>query len=148
MIVIQIHPQSMTNDEISELKSKLTSFFLEKSTQSEIPIHSLLWQCYTGLNNGFFEADPLEILHGSLHIHEELKCLVGRPENPDVFKFRISPFAFFQSSTKACEELYRIIGEWVISDKNSNINQLDKEPSIEKKITLLDLCSGTVNTIF
>jgi tRNA (uracil-5-)-methyltransferase len=61
--------------------------------------------------------------YGSGFVYETLKI------NGNIFRFRISPHSFFQTSTEACEILYSIINSWIRSSS--------------EKVTLLDLCCGT-----
>ncbi|HBA04909.1 MAG TPA: 23S rRNA (uracil-5-)-methyltransferase RumA, partial [Clostridium sp.] len=49
------------------------------------------------------QADSVEILHGKDYIIEELLGL----------KFKINPFAFFQTNTKGAEKLYSIVRDFI-----------------------------------
>jgi 23S rRNA (uracil1939-C5)-methyltransferase len=74
------------------------------------PVHSL----YLGLARGQGDvalAEELHLLAGAPTIDEELH-LAGAA-GPRQLRFRISPFAFFQTNTLATELLYGRLREWV-----------------------------------
>jgi tRNA (uracil-5-)-methyltransferase len=107
MLVVQIHPQHLSQREKDEEKENLNKLLKSKVT-------TLLWQESDALFNGFDEKKPLETLSGSGFVHEELLGI----------RFRISPLAFFQVNTPATEKLYSLVKEWSLQDKRGALLDL------------------------
>lgn len=69
---------------------------------------------YRGIHKGsapVADAEETELLYGEPAIHEELRIPDG--DSDRLLRFRISPFAFFQTNTLATERLYGHIRDWV-----------------------------------
>ncbi|KAF5290360.1 hypothetical protein FQA39_LY14743 [Lamprigera yunnana] len=116
MLIVGIHPQTIAEDKISQLKKDLIDYFFE-GPGKEAKVTSLYYQKIikkTSSNDKFFP----EHLHGDTHIEESILGL----------KFRVSPEAFFQINTKAAEILYKSAIE--LSEPTSGS-------------TVLDICCGT-----
>ncbi|RUP50139.1 hypothetical protein BC936DRAFT_140227 [Jimgerdemannia flammicorona] len=122
MIIVQFHPQDLTEERITEEKARIKAFWEAMRTASEgaVDTTTLLVQMYNGIANGFQEHIPMELMFGPGYVHEDmLGC-----------RFRISPTAFFQVNTPGAEMLYSMCRDWCNIDPT-------------KSTTLLDLCCGT-----
>lgn len=116
LLVAGMHPQDLKDDELKCLKEKFVKYFSE-GPGSSCKVHSLHFLCM-GMRQPGSKHPSCEHLWGQTHIHDFLLGL----------KFRISPEAFFQVNTLACEELYKAIAEVA---------------SLSEDTALLDVCCGT-----
>ncbi|CAL4073565.1 unnamed protein product, partial [Meganyctiphanes norvegica] len=115
LVVVVIHPQSMLQEELIELKNGVRYLFTDGGAK-DLKVSSLYFQQYAQRERG---VDPeYELLYGEEYITE---TILGR-------KFRVSPDAFVQVNTAAGEVLYETVGKLADLDKNSN---------------MLDICCGT-----
>ena len=120
MAIFQVHPQQLTESELSQLKL----YIMKSLSEFRSSITTLLLQQYTGRTVDFPDI-ACEILWGDGYVHERLFGL----------QFRISPTSFFQTNTAATEILYSVIKEALLNlEENSSGTPLS---------ILLDLCSGT-----
>ncbi|KAJ8959061.1 hypothetical protein NQ318_022317 [Aromia moschata] len=116
MLVIGIHPQTLSETELTEFKKSLVDYFTTgEGTAANVT--SLYYQKIVKKNHGN-DFIPAEHLWGETHIYETILGL----------KFRISPEAFFQINTKGAEILYKAAIELA-------------EPCDDA--TILDVCCGT-----
>ncbi|CAJ0836673.1 9774_t:CDS:10 [Entrophospora sp. SA101] len=96
MIIVQLHPQNLTEEQLGQEKIKLTNYFQAFSKNENFNLTCLLIQLFDGVSNGMSDKVPYELLYGTSYIHEEMmNC-----------RFRVSPLAFFQTNTAAAEVLY------------------------------------------
>ncbi|KLL01774.1 MAG: hypothetical protein MRERC_1c006 [Mycoplasmataceae bacterium RC_NB112A] len=96
MIIIQIHPQDLSSQQLEQEKMSLTKYFQNLVKKENFALVSLLFQNHAGVSDGI-SNDPLDCKLSSPFIHEEvLNC-----------RFRLSPRAFFQTNTAAAELLYQ-----------------------------------------
>ncbi|CAG8523359.1 4890_t:CDS:10 [Acaulospora morrowiae] len=123
MVIVQFHPQGLTEERIKQEKVSLTEYFVNYTREAQIDLKSLLVQSYDGVSNGLFDKHPLECIFGVPYIHEEMMGC----------RFRISPHAFFQTNTLAAQVLYEKCGEYI-----KDLCHHDKPPPI-----LIDMCCGT-----
>ncbi|CAB4398415.1 unnamed protein product [Rhizophagus irregularis] len=124
MIIIQIHPQGLSKEQIDQEKSALAEYFKMFAKEENFDLTSLLVQIYSGVSNGMSE-DPLDCIFGTPFIHEEMmNC-----------RFRISPRAFFQTNTAAAELLYQQCGDI--------IKEIYDPKDFSESPTLIDVCCGT-----
>lgn len=115
MVMVQIHPQNLTEEQLERISSSLVEFF-----SSIEGVESIYWQVSDRFAQGFDDKIEPQLLHGLKTINENLNGL----------KFSISPSSFFQVNTAGAEVLYDIVGQAVFE-------------RIEKPVVLLDLCCGT-----
>nr|XP_023017149.1 tRNA (uracil-5-)-methyltransferase homolog A isoform X2 [Leptinotarsa decemlineata] len=116
MLVVGIHPQDLTDDQLSEFKTSIVEYFsVGKGTPAKVT--SLYFQKIVKKNHRD-DIVPTEHLWGDTHIYETIMGL----------KFKISPEAFFQINTKGAELLYKAAIELAEPSENS---------------TVLDVCCGT-----
>ncbi|KAJ3340359.1 tRNA methyltransferase 2 [Gonapodya sp. JEL0774] len=120
MLVVQIDPRGLSEEERQLEKSRLRHRFVVGASEAGLKLTSLMYQEWSGVFDGFTDKAPLELLEGQRYVHEVIRGI----------KFRISPFAFFQVNTPATEILYGIISDWC-------------GLSIAKDTIVLDLCCGT-----
>eukprot|EP00794_Sanderia_malayensis_P013751 gene13751-15189_t len=116
MVIVQIHPQAMTEPEIENLKSSVKDLFFADS--NDVKVTSLYLQKCGQRRAGENISDTYEYVYGSKAIYEHMMDM----------KFRISPDAFFQVNTLAAEALYSKVREWC---------------DISQDTTVLDICCGT-----
>lgn len=116
LVVVGMHPQDLKQDELKSVKEKFVQYFCEDKGAS-CNVQSLHFLSM-GMREQGSKHPSCEHLWGQTHIHDVLLGL----------KFRISPEAFFQVNTSACEELYKAIAEVA---------------SLSEDTTLLDVCCGT-----
>lgn len=114
MMIIGVHPQELTEDEINSLKNDLVEYFTEGEGK-ELNITSLYYQSMKKASNSY---TPEEHLYGAKFVTEVLLGL----------RFRISPGAFFQVNTACAETLYKTIIDFAKPTKDT---------------TILDICCGT-----
>ncbi|GLH03369.1 Uncharacterized protein GBIM_09287 [Gryllus bimaculatus] len=116
MLVIGIHPQNLTPEQLVDLKEKLKEFFAN-GAGSECKVDSLFLELLPARPSAG-NSKTIEHLYGETSIFESVCDL----------NFRISPEAFFQVNTGAAEVLYNTIAEFA---------------KLTPKTTLLDVCCGT-----
>jgi tRNA (uracil-5-)-methyltransferase len=121
MMIFQVHPQQLTELELSQLKI----YIMTSLDEFRSSITTLLLQQYTGRTVDFPDI-ACETLWGDGYVHERLFGL----------QFRISPTSFFQTNTTATEILYSVI-------KNEALLGSKENSSSTPSSILLDLCSGT-----
>uniref|UniRef100_A0A1B6J213 tRNA (uracil(54)-C(5))-methyltransferase n=1 Tax=Homalodisca liturata TaxID=320908 RepID=A0A1B6J213_9HEMI len=115
MLIVGIHPQQLTQQEVVDFKQQLKEFFTSGEGQV-LNVTSLYYQEITKRQSGAEQC--LELVAGEDHISELLCGL----------RFNISPMSFFQVNTGAAELLYRAVG---------SLAQLTPQT------TLVDVCCGT-----
>ncbi|KAL7748902.1 hypothetical protein RI367_005816 [Sorochytrium milnesiophthora] len=131
MTVLQIHPQSLSNAEIEQLKQSFKTYFTEAmdaAYRAQLPVTVLGFQRYQGVNDQFSHTEPVELLVGTSD--KVTERLLG-------YKFEISPTSFFQVNIPATEKLYSLVSDWATNDAHSV-----EQPQRGRKV-LLDLCCGT-----
>ncbi|XP_077510117.1 tRNA (uracil-5-)-methyltransferase homolog A [Amblyomma americanum] len=116
MAIAVIHPQALTEEEISEEKEKLRNFFTDGPGKSS-GITSFHFQRFDKKRSDE-EQPEYEHVFGTEDIEESLLGLI----------FQVSPDAFFQVNTPAAEVLYRTAEEVA---------------GLTSDTTLLDVCCGT-----
>ncbi|XP_075220489.1 tRNA (uracil-5-)-methyltransferase homolog A [Lycorma delicatula] len=116
MLVVGVHPQQMTEEELEKVKESLRQYF-SNGEGKDINITSLYFQIIRKKQSGEELPKP-EHLFGEKYIVEELCGL----------KFRISPEAFFQVNSAVAELLY---------------DSVRKLAELNEKSTLIDVCCGT-----
>ncbi|XP_076647500.1 tRNA (uracil-5-)-methyltransferase homolog A [Halictus rubicundus] len=117
MVIVGIHPQDLTQEQLEELKSQLKDFF-ETGKGSEAGITSLHFQIMNKKSRDGLNQDNISHIAGSKCIEETLLGM----------KFRVSPQAFFQVNTTAAEVLYKAAIELAAPNEDT---------------ALLDICCGT-----
>uniref|UniRef100_A0A1B6D834 tRNA (uracil(54)-C(5))-methyltransferase n=2 Tax=Clastoptera arizonana TaxID=38151 RepID=A0A1B6D834_9HEMI len=115
MLIVGMHPQELSNDELTTIKKELIDFFSNQEGQV-LEVTSLYFQIIKKKQFGE-TLDGVEHLIGKTHITEKLSGL----------NFQISPLAFFQINTPAAELLY---------------NSVPSLCELTQKTTLLDICCG------
>ncbi|KAJ9593933.1 hypothetical protein L9F63_014647 [Diploptera punctata] len=116
MLVVGIHPHTLSNEQLQKVKNDLKEFF-ESGEGKSCRVASLYFQHIMKKQAGR-ELPPLEHISGETHIYETLLGL----------KFRVSPEAFFQTNTAAAEVLY------------SSVAELSRPT---EDTTIIDICCGT-----
>lgn len=116
MAIAVIHPQSLTEEEISEEKEKLRQFFTEGPGKPS-GVTSCHFQRFDKKRSDE-EQPKYEHVFGTEEIEE---CLLGQT-------FQVSPDAFFQVNTPGAEVLYKTVEE--VAGLNADT-------------ALLDICCGT-----
>ncbi|XP_034832197.1 tRNA (uracil-5-)-methyltransferase homolog A [Maniola hyperantus] len=116
MLIIAMHPQDLTTEELEELKKKLIDYF---SSEESIAcnIKSLYFELLTKRRVGEDGSKPSHLM-GSTHI---IDTILGR-------QFRISPEAFFQINTAGADILYQ--------------SAIDMS-QVRSSSTVVDICCGT-----
>ncbi|XP_018367009.1 PREDICTED: tRNA (uracil-5-)-methyltransferase homolog A-like [Trachymyrmex cornetzi] len=117
MLIVGIHPQNLSSNELDMLKSQLKIFF-ETGKGVDAHVTSLYFQTIDKKSIGGESSDTLYHISGTEYIEETLLGM----------KFRVSPQAFFQVNTLGAEVLY-----------NAAIDLA--EPTMDT--ALLDVCCGT-----
>jgi tRNA (uracil-5-)-methyltransferase len=146
MVMVQIHPQGISEEEMIAEKESVARFFQLKKEAKDcsFTVSTLLWQIHDGVSHCINDKEPMQILYGSGTVMEELHCYSNQmPITEKPFQFRISPLAFFQSNTPACERLYGLVGDWLLPPTDSKDANGSDTPSMNRRVTLLDLCCGT-----
>lgn len=115
MIIVFLHPQELSTDEIDQEKNKLTNFLAENL---DCGVNSMFIHICRERNK--ICSSKLEHLYGEKHIYEFIM------ENN--INIRISPLAFFQINTSAAQICYETIGQLA---------------NVSSKTIILDLCCGT-----
>lgn len=115
MIIAQLHPQDLTEEQLNEEKDKMRRYFEERS--DELGIKSAYLQALRTSRSSDSDA-PYQHLFGDKVLYE---TLLGKT-------FSISPESFFQTNVLAAEVLY---------------NTVMDELELAKDMTVIDLCCGT-----
>lgn len=118
MIILALHPQDLGPDELEKLKIKIIQFF--EIEAENIPINSIFFHPFKSRDKLLHDQTELEHLHGDSFIVESMR-------NGEL-KLKISPFAFFQTNTRAAEVCYSSIVQLACLKPNSIV---------------LDICCGT-----
>ncbi|XP_011300538.1 tRNA (uracil-5-)-methyltransferase homolog A [Fopius arisanus] len=116
MLIIVIHPQELSDGELTTLKESICRFFEEEGKEANVT--SLYFQTITRRDPRGEGGGSLEHLSGSEYIEEKLLDM----------KFRVSPQAFFQVNSKGAEILYEAAIDLAKPNKNTSV---------------LDVCCGT-----
>ncbi|XP_049792714.1 tRNA (uracil-5-)-methyltransferase homolog A-like [Schistocerca nitens] len=116
MLVVGLHPQQLSADELNDVKTELKEFFMHGGGK-DCNVTSLYFQLISKRQAGT-DPTPPELLMGASHIEESI-CGVT---------LRISPEAFFQVNSAAAEVLYGAVEE---------VAQPTRDTS------LLDVCCGS-----
>lgn len=116
MLVVGIHPQNLSDEELNDFKKNLVDFF-SSGDGKDAKVTSLYYQKIVKKNQNN-DVSQSEFLWGDTHIYENILGL----------KFKISPEAFFQVNSKGAEVLYQTAMELSEPLENS---------------TVLDVCCGT-----
>ncbi|XP_014468217.1 PREDICTED: tRNA (uracil-5-)-methyltransferase homolog A-like isoform X1 [Dinoponera quadriceps] len=96
MLIVGIHPQDLSSDELEKLRSQLRTFF-EMGEGADARVTSLYFQTIDKKGIGGESSDTLYHISGTEYIEETLLGM----------KFRVSPQAFFQVNTLGAEVLYK-----------------------------------------
>lgn len=116
MIICALHPQQLTEKELSDENKKITEFF---ASHSEFGVNSVY--IHTSHERHVFCNERLKHLFGEKHIYETITL-------DSSLKFRISPLAFFQINPFGAQICFQSIADLI-------------EPNPE--LTLFDICCGT-----
>ncbi|GFT89060.1 hypothetical protein NPIL_119041 [Nephila pilipes] len=116
LLIIVIHPQSLTEAELEEEKLKLKKYY-EEGLGSSCGITSIYFQLFSK-KAAHEETTSLTHLLGKKYLEETLLGM----------KFQVSPEAFFQINVPASEVLYSIVADLVNASSST---------------TVLDICCGT-----
>ncbi|XP_019557004.3 tRNA (uracil-5-)-methyltransferase homolog A [Aedes albopictus] len=116
MVVIGIHPQTMTEEELTAFKASIVDHFTSDQGK-QIGISSIYLE-KIGKRESGQTVNPVEHLHGETHIVDVIHGL----------KFRISPLAFFQINTPSAEVLYQCAIDLAETSQQTSV---------------LDICCGT-----
>jgi len=117
MVIVQMHRQSLTEEQLKEVKSNLVAHFTSDERKAKV---SSIYFSYSSANNN--AIDVYEHLAGLEYIHQDMVGL----------KFRISCDSFFQVNVSAAELLYKKVIEWV-----------EDEAKVKEISHVLDVCCGT-----
>ncbi|KAG7205215.1 hypothetical protein KM043_018300 [Ampulex compressa] len=117
MLIIGIHPQDLTADDLDRLKTQFKDFF-ESGKGAEACVTSLYFQTIDKKCTRSKSDSVLEHISGQHYIEETLLNMT----------FRVSPQAFFQVNTLGAEILYKAAIELA---------------KVTKDTSLLDICCGT-----
>ncbi|XP_063974795.1 tRNA (uracil-5-)-methyltransferase homolog A-like [Diachasmimorpha longicaudata] len=117
MLIVGVHPQELSNDEIDNLKKDICRFFDEEGGK-EANVTSLYFQTISRRDSGGEGGGSFQHLSGSEYIEEELMDM----------KFRISPQAFFQVNSQGAEILYKAAIDLAKPNQDTSV---------------LDVCCGT-----
>ncbi|XP_033220728.1 tRNA (uracil-5-)-methyltransferase homolog A [Belonocnema kinseyi] len=117
MFIIGVHPQDLSPDDLTKLKTELRDFF-ENGKGAQAKVTSLFFQILDRQTGRSDESSKLEHLSGTEYIEENLLGMT----------FRISPQAFFQTNTLGAEVLYKAA--------------IDLAKPTEET-ALIDVCCGT-----
>lgn len=115
LAIVQMHPQNLTLEELQKVKDDCKAYFQEGNGKSG-KVTTLMFHTFAKKTSD--QEEEYELLYGPGFITETILGMT----------YKISPAAFFQVNTPACEILYSVISEIV----NPNENTL-----------LLDICCGT-----
>eukprot|EP01094_Clydonella_sp_ATCC50884_P007738 TRINITY_DN1696_c1_g2_i5.p1 TRINITY_DN1696_c1_g2~~TRINITY_DN1696_c1_g2_i5.p1 ORF type:complete len:565 (+),score=166.97 TRINITY_DN1696_c1_g2_i5:189-1883(+) len=112
--ILQVRPNDLSEEELEGMRQVLERWWKEHAPSQ----WALYLQYHAGLSNKEPDDCPVHLLTGPAHAYESVLGL----------RFRVSPKAFFQTNTEACNVLYSKVGE-----------QCD----LRADMTLLDICCGT-----
>ncbi|XP_013165172.1 PREDICTED: tRNA (uracil-5-)-methyltransferase homolog A [Papilio xuthus] len=116
MLIIALHPQALTTEELEKLKGDLKEHFNSEESAA-CGIKSIYYELIIKKRVGEDGSKPIHLM-GSTHI---IDVILGR-------QFRISPEAFFQVNTAGAEILYQ--------------NAIDLSQTTSDS-TVIDICCGT-----
>ncbi|GIY46716.1 hypothetical protein CDAR_250811 [Caerostris darwini] len=116
LLIIVLNPQSLTENELEEEKTKLKKYY-EEGPGSSCGITSVYFQLFSKKAK-HEETANLTHLMGKKFIEETLLSM----------KFQVSPEAFFQINVPATEILYSMVADLVTATSSA---------------TVLDVCCGT-----
>ncbi|XP_030019825.2 tRNA (uracil-5-)-methyltransferase homolog A [Manduca sexta] len=116
MLIIHMHPQDMSEEELDKVKKDLVEHFSSEKAVA-CGIKSLYFELVTKRRVGEEASKPVHLM-GATHI---IDTILGK-------QFRISPEAFFQINTAGAEILYQ---------SAIDLSKVDKES------TVVDICCGT-----
>ncbi|XP_060803506.1 tRNA (uracil-5-)-methyltransferase homolog A [Amyelois transitella] len=116
MMIIQFHPQSLTEEQLGEVKKDLIEYF-SKEDAVACGIKSLYYEHVKKRLPGEEPSKPIHLM-GPTHIVDSILGL----------QFRVSPEAFFQVNTKAANILYQ---------------QAIDLSEVKSDETVVDICCGT-----
>ncbi|KAJ3272232.1 tRNA methyltransferase 2 [Terramyces sp. JEL0728] len=128
LVMVQLKTNALDQETVAKEKQAIKEALLGEFKAKAISLDSLLIQEYNDDFNGIKEEVPMEVLHGTKFVTEQL---LG-------FKFQISPTSFFQVNPTATELLYNKIRELGLQAAAKA-----KENSPNAGAVLLDLCCGT-----
>ena len=131
MVLVVLHPQSLSNDERNLVKTMLVTCF-DKLKGTSMEVSSLHIQ-YFGQKEKGSDDPPIELLSGSNSISETL--MGGR------LIFHISPQSFFQVNVEGAENLYNVCAELAGIHDNQKVQS--NESNSQCPTTLFDVCCGT-----
>ncbi|KAK3576133.1 hypothetical protein CHS0354_043100 [Potamilus streckersoni] len=117
MIMVDFHPQQLSQDKVESEKNRLHEYFTAGDGQ-DLGITSCFFRSHSEKCSGSSTDVSHEHLLGDKYITEKLLDL----------QFRISPDAFFQVNSLGAEVLYTQVAEWCGCSPNT---------------TVLDICCGT-----
>ncbi|XP_033342827.2 tRNA (uracil-5-)-methyltransferase homolog A [Megalopta genalis] len=117
MVIVGIHPQDLTGEQLEELKTQLKDFF-ETGKGADAGVTSLHFQIMNKKSSDGLSGDNFSHISGSKCIEETLLGM----------KFQVSPQAFFQVNTSAAELLYKAAIDLATPNEDT---------------ALLDICCGT-----
>lgn len=118
MIIIALHPQDMTPEQLDELKTEIKEHLL--AHKDECSVTSVFFDVFKTKDKTAHDQSALELIQGNDYIEEVL-------QNGTLF-LKISPLAFFQTNTLAAEVCYDTIASLV---------------DLTSETVVLDLCCGT-----
>ncbi|CAG8520717.1 11305_t:CDS:2, partial [Scutellospora calospora] len=117
MIIIQMHPQELTEEKIKQEKTALAEYFENFAREAQFNLTSLLLQMYDGVSNAIPDDKPFDCISGVHFIFENM----------------MGCRAFFQTNTLAAQVLYEKCGEYI-----KDLFLPEKE-----SVVLIDMCCGT-----
>lgn len=120
MVILQIHPQDLSDTQKSQLKKDFVKYLQENFDSREMALGSILWQEFDGLSNAAPSDLATETLYGPGTLVDKLCGL----------SFRIQPNSFFQVNNESAEIVYGKVAEWL--DISSPENTI-----------IFDVCCGT-----
>ena len=118
MLIIAVHPQNMSKDRLEEEKNAIKDYFIKN--QDKCTVTSLFFHPFVTRDKTIHDSSELQLIDGEPFILESMKN--------GSLTMKISPFAFFQTNTKAAEVCYQTIEELA---------------SLNESSVVLDICCGT-----
>ncbi|KAG5667781.1 hypothetical protein PVAND_015751 [Polypedilum vanderplanki] len=116
MIIVGIHPQTMTDDEKVKFQDDVVKFFTEGEGKC-LNVNCIYYEEIQKIQSGQ-QGKTIKHIYGDTHVHDYIHGL----------KFQISASSFFQGNTKGAAKLYQEI-----------IDLANPTP----KTVVLDVCCGT-----
>ncbi|CAF4098854.1 unnamed protein product [Rotaria magnacalcarata] len=107
MMTVVVHPQSLSKNEIDQVKKDLLNYFIDGSGH-ECEINSIYFQACAN-NRCTSEDNPFELIYGDEFIYEIY----------NEKKIRISPESFVQANKKAAELIYELTLKHAQIDENT-----------------------------